>query len=568
MAGPRAHHPSKEAWEEKKAVIREMYLRKNCTCAQVQEYLEQHHFHVNTRQIKNKLSEWEFERKKTRAEQYLAMLYVADSFAAEGYDVIFNVPKRDGREDYTTRKIRKECDRIRKKRDGDGTLSDPRTLEEAENILSEADIRWRRTSGPDIARRFRQPISVSQESSPQTTNLDVTGTTASNYTCSQAHSNSDTAATDLATCLPVDSADHQARLASCGLGPRQRSSHRQHKLNANRWIEPYYKRCFEGPVSKAAFERHRRRAMQVLESILKQDNQYIFPALAEIVMIFGSNQRTSELTEFLSDSCTVIDSCPGLRGSFTYDAPFRYALAFSENNLDRMREYGAHLTRSMVEVRQIWGEDHPNFLVNANFCAWHAMHNRDYHIAIPLLRRCLPICERVMGPSSLVTINCLVITSRAHAEIRNHVWARNCLEIAMTRLDDQRQDLKQFRLVMLHRLGELNLETGEYQTTEMQFWKVLQDRTEICGMDAGATWSTAQSLYELFCATGREDHAEELMDYMRSRLDWERDRPWYVETGEKDKPPPETPWWWPYGAEEEWGPDRLSGFSHSRNNLT
>jgi len=179
------------------------------------------------------------------------------------------------------------------------------------------------------------------------------------------------------------------------------------------------------------------------------------------------------------------------------------------------------------------------------------------------LRHCLPICERVMGLSSLVTVNCLVISSRAHAEIRNHAWARNCLETAISRLDDQRPDLEQFRLVLLHRLGELNLNTGDYQTTEMQFWKVLQDRTEVCSLEAEATWSAAQSLCDLFSTTGREDNAEDLMDYMRARLDWERNQASavYVDQSENGKQPPQPPWWWPYGTDEALAQDCLPPIS-------
>ncbi|EXJ81011.1 hypothetical protein A1O3_07299 [Capronia epimyces CBS 606.96] len=524
-----------------------MYLCENRTCAQVQEYLEENDFHVNTRQIKNRLNEWKFECKKTRADQYLAMLYVADFHAAEGYDVIFSVPKREERENYSTRKVRKECDRIRKKRDPDRSLSEPNTLDEAEKILIDADIKWKQTADPSSSQRSRQPFPASPGSSLRDSAMGTRRASSTDDMCSSSDSKRVSTDTDSETALPPNSTSVQPKRSSPRGFPRQRFSLRQHKLNAGKWVEPYYTQCFETPVSNEVFERHRRRAMQVLESILRQDNQYIFPTLAEMVMIFGSNHRATELAEFLADSCTVIDACPGLRGSFTYDAPFRYALAFTTNNPHMMREYGLQLKRSMAEIRQIWGEEHPNYLVNANFCAWHFIHNRDYHLAVPLLRHCLPICERVMGLTSLVTINCLVITSRAHAEIRNDVWAKNSLELAMSRIDEQRHDLEQFRLVLLHRLAELNLKTGDFQTTEMQFWRVLQDRAEVCGLDAEATWSAAQSLRDLFLKTGREDHAEDLMNYMHARLDWERR---CIEKGEESAQCPQPPWWWPYGTED------------------
>ncbi|EHY53002.1 hypothetical protein HRR83_006162 [Exophiala dermatitidis] len=549
-----AKHPSKEDWEEKKAVIRQMYLYENRTCAQVQDYLQEHGFHVNTRQIKNKLNEWGFERKKTRAEQYLAMLYVANIYAAHGSDVIFNVPKREERQDYSTRKIRKECDRIRKKRDRDRPLSEPQTLGEAQKILVEADIECRGTSGPRSPDQGRQRITSSHGCSPREITFDFRRADSPDMRALIADINQSDAASGTGTPVSVEAMRDSRKHCGSESSVRSCSSQREHKVNASKWVKPYYTQCFATPVSKGTFEGRKRQAMQILDSILKQDNPYIFPTLAEMVMIFGSNQRTGELAEFLSDSCSVIDACQGSRGSFTYATPFRYTLAFTKENQNLMRQYGAQLHRSMTEIRQIWGEEHPNFLVNANFCAWHWMQNLDYHLAIPLLRHCLPICERVMGPCSLVTINCLVITSRAHAEVRNNVWARHCLETAMLRIDGEREDLEQFRLVLLHRLGELNMQTGNYQATEMQFWKVLQDRARICGLDAEATWSAAHSLCELFATTARGDLAAELLDYMRDRLEWVSIRRAYylgkTETGCSGEPPV-PPWWWPYGTEDD-----------------
>lgn len=536
-----------------KAVIRDMYLCKNFTCAEIQEYLEKVHFFANRRQIKNRLSGWEFQRKKTPAEHYLAMLYLANFYAAQGYDVVFDVPKREEREDYTTRKIRKECDRIRKRRDRDRALPEPRNLEEAEKTLSDADIKLRKAPGSISPHRSRWPGSASSGPSPQDNTMGTMPDTTPASQCSPTELDRASDAVGAVAGLSHGFANDQSKL-SPGISTCHHFSLRQHKSNVSKWVEPYYTQCFGVSATKGMFERQRRWAMQLLESILKQDNHYLFPTLAEVVMIFGSNQRTSELVQFLSDSCTVIDACPGLCGSFTYDAPFRYTLAFTENDPERMTRYGAQLKRSMAEIRQIWGEDHPNFLVIANFCAWHSIHSREYHLAIPLLRHCLPICERVVGSSSLVTINCLVIMSRAHAEIRNHLWARNCAELAISRLDDQRQELEQFRLVLLHRLGELNFRMGDYETTEMQFWKVLQDRAEVRGLDAGDTWSAAHSLSDLFTATGREDQAEDLMKYMRDRLDWARNCTWRADNHQNDQSaerPPQPPWWWPYGTQED-----------------
>ncbi|EXJ58107.1 hypothetical protein A1O7_05531 [Cladophialophora yegresii CBS 114405] len=142
MAADRSPQPPKEAWERRKHVIRRWYLTENRTCEDIQRTLENEGFKVSERQIKNRLSEWKFERKKTPFQQYVAMLVVADYYKSCGVDIDFEVPKREERVTYTTQKVRKECERVKKRYATRGQPLHLPSLSHAQAILEQNKISW------------------------------------------------------------------------------------------------------------------------------------------------------------------------------------------------------------------------------------------------------------------------------------------------------------------------------------------------------------------------------------------------------------------------------------------
>ena len=115
MAGDRSPQPSREAWEARKQDIHRWYLTENSTCDEIQKRLEARGFKVSERQIKNRLSEWNFERKKTPHTLYLAMLVVFEHHKSLNIEVQFSVPKREIRMTYSGQKVKKECERVKKR---------------------------------------------------------------------------------------------------------------------------------------------------------------------------------------------------------------------------------------------------------------------------------------------------------------------------------------------------------------------------------------------------------------------------------------------------------------------
>ncbi|KIW24817.1 uncharacterized protein PV07_10507 [Cladophialophora immunda] len=141
-----------ETWETLKPDIQNWYITENETCEYIVKQLSSRNVNVTVKQIKSRLQEWCFTCKKTSHQHYIAMSVVADSCEA-GNMVEFEVPKRQQRVTYSTSKIKKECDRVKKSYESKGRSLTIPSLREAETILREAKISWK----PNDPKRQIQP---------------------------------------------------------------------------------------------------------------------------------------------------------------------------------------------------------------------------------------------------------------------------------------------------------------------------------------------------------------------------------------------------------------------------
>lgn len=689
MVSPKAPCHPREVWESWKVTIAQMYLRENKTCAEIRTHLLGQNFHCSERQIKNRLSEWKFECKKTPSQHYLAMLVVADAYPADGYEIMFDVPKRHDREFFSLKKIKKECDRVRKKCLKERARFLPPSLEEAQRILQDANIRVTRgTTGtqpvfqPCVCHEGNDPycywgdcssgtrrssvdgwgLSFDENSwacqvpepiapsptycsspsiisthmySPSRVNTPCTGFSDDKLHASSVLSNgtedtgnlsvhntcenisyspplddseplSDSAefsctelSTDPGQVAPLESVYHprprslyaalvrKPKLSSPSAsvceeepmrdfdlsqvldtndseegnghvdigGPwRWRKDNKDfHIMNACRWAAPYYWQCSGVSADPTTLELNKRQSMHILRQSLREDNNQLYPCLAWVLSVLGSQNRMAELKDFISTSCTIIDNDPEMQKSYTFAVPFHYAFAFATYDYTQMDHWGKELPRAYTEVRNRWGERHPNSLVVAHFYAWHALHSRQFDEAITLLRRCLPICEKVMGSHNLVTINCLTIMSRALEKTQNIRWAIAYLQSALNRFVGERPDLEKLRLILVQRLAMIQLRhTDDLYSAEQNLLEVLCCRGFLSGLDKKETWSTIHQLAELFFTTGRMEQGYALIDYCTKHLNWQRDQDhnWYHFPAEES---PDPPWWWPLEIYEATG---------------
>ncbi|OAG43961.1 hypothetical protein AYO21_01813 [Fonsecaea monophora] len=714
MVGDRSPQPPRETWEALKADIRRWYLRENRTCEYIQKQLRLRSVFVSERQIKNRLSEWKYERKKTPHQHYLAMLVVADSWKARGSEAVFEVPKRDERVTFNAQKIKKECERVRKRHLLHRESFKLPSLCEAEYTLRVAGISWKEkdllvhhnrareiqlyggplqwhanlhslpfrncgvrnrdtlTTGESALTLFlnRQPedsppsqfepvqacnvpsddsmpripsppeiytpptTSSPERLSPPTVTVatndsqvlppepipcndlswpvgagNVVGGGNASFQLSPVHTllslppepfqiedeaypspysncsvSSTTTLLVLATpsetifnpnscrsCQPPHS--HQSYDFSESIGtlckgikyePPEYASYFQpvhsfqvtteedHKLSASQWAAPYYLQCFSDDLQEDMLEFRKSQSMDILQYALEHNNEFILPCLSWTMLVLGQTQRMEQLANFLSASCSIISSQPAMRKSYTYEVPFRYALAWANNDPEEMEFYGESLGRSHAQIGQIWGREHPNFFVSGYLYAWHAMRKGEYHEALKLLTSSLPVCERKMGRHDLLTINCLAIAARAYAQVgrteaavqcyRRAMSATQLLEEDQTHIEAHGPVLQLFRSTLLSRHAMLLLRLQDPLNAEKQLRQVLDLRLLIHGVHSLIIWWAAWPLVSILRETGHVADSESLMDELVRWHNWEQEVEWYIQRGER--PPPRPPFQW------------------------
>ncbi|KIW91849.1 uncharacterized protein Z519_07819 [Cladophialophora bantiana CBS 173.52] len=782
MVGDRSPQPPRETWEALKPDIRRWYLWENQTCEDIQKQLRLRSIFVSQRQIKNRLNEWKYERKKTPHQYYLAMLVVADTWKARGGEAVFEVPKREERVTYNTQKVKKECERVKKRYISRhrGSFKLP-TLYEAEYTLRLAGISWKDkdlgllmhpdtarqvqlsvpppswhadlhdlphrprsasnrdmltncgstptfflnrqvdkdlqmpTLGPgqlcnstsdELEHQIRSPLMISPTNTsphdisppnmsplsllphnisppnmspasllppwisppsisppnlsppntspmmytpPKTGSLErlspPTGTGAmcdfqipslepialepipsvevpwpddqgnrvnasdglfqvdparwplspppetfqvedgfysppySTYSMTSAAASvvlaspPETILTPNAcrSCQPPH--DHQSYDFSESIGSLCKGiKHEQpeysvylhpvcsfqgpheedHKLSASQWAAPYYLQCFSEQLQEGILEYRKSQSMQILQYALEHNNEFILPCLSWTMLVLGQTQRMEQLADFLTASCSVISSQPAMRKSFTYEVPFRYALAWACNDLEEMESHGESLGRSHTQIGQVWGREHPNFFVSGYLYAWHSMWKGDYDHALRLLTGSLPVCERTMGRHDLLTINCLSIAARAYAHLGHFKEALQCYRRAMgaTQLLEEDQShvelhgpvLQLFRSTLLSRHAMVLFRLQDPLSAEKQLRKVLDIRVLTRGVKSLMIWWAAWPLASLLQHTGHFAESNSLMEELFQWHYWEQEAEWCIENGERPPPRPLFHW--------------------------
>jgi len=189
---------------------------------------------------------------------------------------------------------------------------------------------------------------------------------------------------------------------------------------------------------------------------------------------------------------------------------------------------------------------------------------RNYARAITLLTDNLPVCAKEMGRHDLLTISCLTVISRAHAEVGNlHEAVHYCreameatqlleeIEQQRYQVDVHRPVLQRFRLELLARHGALIFHLQDHINAEKQLWRVLHIRGQLCGLKNGDTWEAVRTLGLVLQNNGQGAIWQELMSFIKKGYDWENWRDGYIqnlpEHGMKPGPPPAAPpCWWPF----------------------
>jgi len=610
----RGHLPSKQAWEEKKELILDLYLEQNRTCEQICAILkpEPAFRFITPRQLKSRFKEWDLMRKKISKELYVAMQVVYHHRTTQNLDTIFDAPIRKTRKLCKPQNIQKEIKRPNLRR----KISWP-SVERAQEILRDADVRCltppvcqgsdgyfhscpqaepgspsimsasggtflipphddeadgesleeeddddedekekyhhhyhhpaRSLSGPlELGDSPRAPVVAHNPSSHtgalpglQELGLDIKPVSGGPYTSSTErlthnihlrwqfgsnyHENFDFAETIQALGRMSLSAtpDGYHASASSVLGQNESGmpflAPNAPKLTASQWAAPYFCQCFSDAETNGNPVLSKHTAMEAFRLMLRQDvnNQFIFPCLSWMVTVLGCNDKGRELQDFLSESCAVIDEVMG--PNLTYGSPFHYALAICTENAADVEKYGSKFEQSHHQIKLLWGDNHPNVLVNAYYWAWHSLKKGHHSDVIKVLEMCRPASERIMGRHDLLTINCLVVLSRACEEMGNYPEAIVHLEDALQRLGNPPRILQAYRLVLIRRLGKLYGEVGNTDMAEMLLREALDGRLKYSRIHNAHTWGAFENLRDLLVHSGRAEEAKRIEDEMLRR---------------------------------------------------
>ena len=258
---------------------------------------------------------------------------------------------------------------------------------------------------------------------------------------------------DSGSSTPLTPFDPTERLSKVVLPPPSAS----HRLRiATECAAPFFLACFPKPATEAlGFSKAV--AMQKFRYILSTtpENHYLLPLLNWMSTILASNDKWKELTEFVGDCCDVLHDCPD--SGFPLSTPYRYLLAFCNDDQHAMDSYGSQFAAGTERLTQLYGSSHPNVLVNEYYRAWHALSRPNgWNVARPILERCYSEAEKTMGSNNLMTINCLTILGRCFTENGLNDRARSIYQdIVDNRLDPTTiaRPLQTYRLMILQRLA-------------------------------------------------------------------------------------------------------------------
>lgn len=580
MAKQLGLNPSREVWGTHKDLIYDLYLKQNQSLVSVTAFLNENcGFDVTPRQIKARLKEWGYDKKRTFAPFYRAMLVVADHRRnVNALDTVFQVPKKASREEVCVGRVKKEVDRQK------GELHLP-SLEEAERLLMTADITWcvpqpeNSADHLDLQTTTQDQLAVNINPSEDWTwvTSDEEGDGDGDVFTEMVYSRSDSpfhliidqaVAPSETSHVDTESLAHpfESRLHSipdmqpyqhqlhaglalpnndvhtppcafhglangfnhCRLSPSCHSHQHfdlweamallrladEHKMHVGQWAGPWYLHAFGDssvpPTSKAD-------GIEALKEMLKQqpDNQYVFPCLSWMITILGSNGKHTELKEFLTASCLVIDEVTTQNP--LYSSIFHYALAVQEENDADKRIHGENFSRFHEAMKLVWRETHPNLLVYVSFWAWYLLDEQKFTQAIRLLESSLPTFDCVMGRYDLLTINCRAILSRAYEATGSCAQAICYLEQAIQYLGNHRRELNAVKMGLHGRLGNLKRLVGDFVSAESHLRQCIYGRIEMLGLQDPAIWYFIDILCEILSRSNRHGDVDLLLQDLQHR---------------------------------------------------
>ena len=529
---PTGSEATSDQWTTYKETIRHLYLDRSLTLPETRAVLWQHGLCATERQYKARFHKWGFPDKKIEHDVYKAMETLSDFCDGKGLEVQFDVPKGVHTRTITRSQIKKEVLRQNVRR----TLARPSSLahdqfNEALNLLDEKGCKIVRDSGVLLRRdsdvfshpRLSAGNSWSQLSSPSSMDSGAICATSSKpawlrddlsrpealplrnggvspggrdledyffVTLPSSDGMTEFDYNDMAD--SVDAMHLYVESREWVKLPDFQPLHFQGPLRPNRypqkatacqWASSTFLQCFGVDThTDVSIHFDHTRAMGVLQQMLyeSQQNRCILPCLNWMSCVLSFNRKWNELEAFLEASLQVVKDTLG--SELPFAVPFHFALACCRDDAASIDTWASYLRESHFQVIAEFGIRHPNEVVHLFYRAYYAWYQGNHQHAIELLDWCLPRAQSVMGCDNLITIQCIVMLSRAYASTLQHQKAILGLEDALRLLRKPKKPLETYRFEILKLIAESCIAIGKLSRAQTLLEEVVVGLVERFGL--------------------------------------------------------------------------------------
>jgi hypothetical protein len=551
--------PSYDEWKANEALIRKIYSQEGRSLKQVQAELHTlRGHHASERQYKTKFKSWQLRPKRICRKYYVAMKRVLDEYPQHTHTIIFGALRGEKRTQITPQVITKELGR------SPGPKDICLTFSQAQEILSHAKITYdlqqppssrpaglsdddddtdeslfstpRGTLTPsgesllltprDMSSVENEPYCLLPPPSPPSAPFSYSPNECLDFHDIGASFSTPNERTSIASkdgILPLPIRGRSAQGAAV----------KDAKSMVQKWAAPWL-----------GLEQEKSNGLRAFEWMLRNDpsNPYIFPLLFQMMAVLQSNDRPSDLEDFVANSCQVFDiviekqsaigdrvtRIPGasLQTMFLYMKAAVQERTKQERS-NALREYGLRLPQVAAYLVRMLGANHPHVHSANLMTAWHLMNVNDYTKALELLGQCREDIVRSAISWDFYKYNVFGLVAQAQAAQGEHELAIHFFGSALASLDSW-PSVKQHHEALSWDL-ELQLAHSFAQCDQMDaamatFEKVIKGRIRRFSYKHGRTWDAIQKYHHQLEAWGRADDARILMQFHDMRYDTEHIR--------------------------------------------
>jgi Clr5 domain len=289
---------------------------------------------------------------------------------------------------------------------------------------------------------------------------------------------------------------------------------------ASRWVVYYFQACiYESQGDLKGMQENVNQASKVFNSMLRRFNPYLLTGLTLMTSILYFHDHVELLTQFLEDSCWVIEKV------FSKDhpilVPYRYMLA--SVTTDQMKQIAmSHELEHAYQIFQLtWGKAHSNTLTALYYHGHSLLEGSKFAAAEAQLKLCLHMSEEHLGHSHFLSIWTLATLSRtlSTSNSEKEAEAVGYMQAAISRCRRMMHEEHPYYLELNRNLAEIHLKLGNLHEVELLYRFVLGGRIKILGLAREATKASVDNLHDVLVARNKLREAAQLRAEIKAMED-------------------------------------------------